>query len=88
MTTFRQIGHPVPRIEDPPLLRGEGRFVDDIRLPAMLEAAFVRSPHAHARIRGVDLGAARAAPDVAAVLSFADLAPHLTQERLPMQFRS
>jgi carbon-monoxide dehydrogenase large subunit len=88
MSRFRQIGHPVPRLEDPPLLRGEGRFVDDIHLPAMLEAAFVRSPHAHARIRSVDLAAARAVPGVAAVLSFADLAPHLTQERLPMQFRS
>jgi carbon-monoxide dehydrogenase large subunit len=78
----------VRRLEDPPLLRGTGRFVDDIHLPATLEAAFVRSPHAHARIRGVDARAARAAPGVAAVLSFVDIAPHLVRERMPMQFRS
>jgi carbon-monoxide dehydrogenase large subunit len=88
MSGSRQIGHSVLRIEDPPLLRGAGRFVDDIKLPFAFEAAFVRSPHAHARIRGIDTSAARAAPGVAAVLCFADLAPHLTQERLPMQFRS
>ena len=47
-------GSSVPRLEDPALLRGRGRFVDDIRLPGMLHAAFVRSPHAHALIRGID----------------------------------
>jgi len=88
MSGFRHIGRSVRRLEDPPLLRGQGRFVDDIRLPGTLEAAFVRSPHAHARIRAIDPAAARAAPGVAAVLSFADLAPHLARERLPMQFRS
>ena len=88
MSEFRQIGRPIRRLEDPPLLRGEGRFVDDIHRPFALEAAFVRSPHAHALIGGIDMEDARAARDVTAVLSFADLAPHLTQERLPMQFRN
>src|SRR5213083_3092756 len=43
-------GAAVKRREDPRFLRGEGRFVDDVTLPGMLHAAFVRSPHAHARI--------------------------------------
>ena len=43
------IGARIPRLEDEPLLRGRGRFVDDIALPGMLHAAFVRSPHPHAR---------------------------------------
>ncbi len=54
----------------------------------MLEAAFVRSPHAHALIRGIDASAARAHPGVHAVLTLADLMPLLTQERLPLQFRA
>jgi carbon-monoxide dehydrogenase large subunit len=72
----------VTRLEDPDLLRGEGRFVDDIRLPGMLEAAFVRSPHAHALIRNLDRSAALAAPCVRAVLTIDDLRPHLAAERL------
>ncbi|MGA1208016.1 MAG: hypothetical protein ACO3U4_00005, partial [Gemmobacter sp.] len=48
------------------LLIGRGRFVDDRVLPRMVHAAFLRSPYAHARIRGIDLGAARAAPGVVA----------------------
>jgi aerobic carbon-monoxide dehydrogenase large subunit len=57
------IGSRVPRLEDEPLLRGKGRFVDDIVVPGVLHAAFVRSPHPHALIRAVDssLGAARRA---------------------------
>ena len=42
------IGARIPRIEDEPLLRGNGRFVDDIALPGLLQVAFVRSPHPHA----------------------------------------
>lgn len=71
------------RGEDLPLLIGRGRFVDDIRLPGTVHAAFVRSAHASARIRGIDLSAARALPGVAAVYSLADLAPHLSSPRLP-----
>ena len=62
------------RIEDDALLRGRGRFVDDIRLPGMLHAAFVRGPHAHALIRGVDTAAALALPGVHAVWACADIA--------------
>jgi carbon-monoxide dehydrogenase large subunit len=82
------IGKPVLRIEDAALLRGGGRFVDDLKFAGTLEAAFVRSPHAHAMIRGIDCEAARAMPDVHAVFTLADLAPFLTEERLPLQFRT
>jgi aerobic carbon-monoxide dehydrogenase large subunit len=61
------------RKEDPRLLQGRGRYVGDIVLPGMLHAAILRSPHAHARIGAIDAEAARAAPGVAAVLTFADL---------------
>jgi len=69
----KYFGAAVKRREDPRFLRGEGRYVDDVTLPGMLHAAFVRSPHAHARIVAVHAGAARAMPGVAAVLTFADL---------------
>ena len=85
MTGFpeaRVLGRDVPRKEDPALIRGAGRFVDDIHLPGMLHAAFVRSPHAHAAITGIDTAAARAMPGVHAVFTLADLAPHLTDTRL------
>ena len=82
------IGKPVRRVEDRPLLTGAGRFVGDLRVSGMLEAAFVRSPHAHARIRGVDARAARAQARVHAVFAFSDLAPLLSQARLPLGFRT
>ena len=66
-------GASVPRREDPRLLRGEGRFVDDIKLPGMLHAAFVRSPHAHATIVAIRTEAAAGRPGVARVLAFTDL---------------
>jgi len=69
----KYFGASVRRREDPRYLRGEGRFLDDLTLPGMLHAAFVRSPHAHARIRRVDTARARAVPGVAHVLTFADL---------------
>ena len=75
-------GASVPRLEDAALLRGEGRYVDDIRLPNMLHAAFVRSPHAHAAIRGIDKTEALALPGVHAVLTLEDLRPHLRNDRL------
>ena len=88
MTDTHTIGHRVLRLEDGPLLRGGGRFVDDLQFAGMLEAAFVRSPHAHAGIRGIDTKAALRLPGVHAVLTYADLAPLLTAERLPLQFRT
>jgi len=84
----RIFGNRVPRVEDPALLRGQGRFIDDIRLPGMLHAAFVRSPFPHALLRGIDTGAALATPGVHAVYAFDDLRPHLTQDKLPVEFPS
>src|SRR5678815_4535864 len=69
----KYFGASVPRREDPRLLRGEGRFVDDIKLPGLLHAAFVRSPHAHARITGIRTAAAAGRPGVNRVLTFTDL---------------
>jgi len=68
------IGARLPRREDLALLTGRARFIDDIDLPGQLHAYFVRSPHAHARIRGIDPSAALALPGVVAVLTGAELA--------------
>ena len=88
MTGSNYIGHSIKRLEDRPLLTGRGRFVADLRFPDMLEAAFVRSPHPHARIRSIDSHAARRSSGVTAVFTLADFKPLLTQERLPLQFRT
>src|SRR4051812_8289010 len=82
------IGRRYPRAEDGALLRGVGRFVDDMRLHGLLEAAFLRSPIAHGLIRAIDTKAARALPGVHAVFTLADLRPVLTADRLPLQFPS
>ncbi len=66
------IGQPVSRFEDPRLLRGGGRYVDDMSLPNMAFGHVVRSPHPHARIRGIDTKRARQAPGVIAVLTGED----------------
>lgn len=63
----------MPRLEDERLLTGRGRFVASLALPAMLHAVILRSPHAHARIRRLDVAAARAMPGVAGVFTAADL---------------
>jgi len=67
------IGLSVKRREDRRLLTGRGHYVDDVRLPHLCHAAIVRSPHAHARIVGVDARRATALPGVLAVLTIADL---------------
>ncbi|MGA2568313.1 MAG: xanthine dehydrogenase family protein molybdopterin-binding subunit, partial [Pseudolabrys sp.] len=64
---------PEPRVEDDALVRGRGHFVDDPQLPNQAYAAFVRSPHAHARVLAVRIDAARAAKQVLAVLTAADM---------------
>jgi len=74
-TAGRFVGQAVRRREDPRLLTGQGVFVDDVVVPGMLHAAFVRSDLARARITGLDVEAARALPGVAAVLTAADLNP-------------
>src|SRR5271155_5402385 len=66
------IGDTVRRKEDLRLLTGRGCYTDDVNLPGQVFAAMVRSPHAHARIRGIDVAAARAMPGVLAVLTGAD----------------
>ena len=78
------LGRSVPRLEDARLLRGAGRFVDDIELPGLLHATFVRSPVAHAALHGVDTIAARQMPGVRAVFTYADLRPALTCDRVPL----
>jgi aerobic carbon-monoxide dehydrogenase large subunit len=67
----KYFGASVKRREDPRFLRGEGRFVDDLAIPGMLHAAFLRSPHAHAVIKSMRTAAAAAAPGVVRVLTFA-----------------
>src|SRR5207244_941143 len=66
-------GAAVKRREDPRFLLGEGRFVDDVTVPGMLHASFLRSPHAHAHIVKIDTTAASASPGVVRVLTFKDL---------------
>jgi carbon-monoxide dehydrogenase large subunit len=66
------LGQPVPRFEDPRLIRGGGRYVDDMVLPRMVYSYVLRSPHAHARIRSINSTAAKAAPGVLLVLTGAD----------------
>jgi len=68
------VGQSVRRVEDPRLLRGFGRYSDDVNLPRQAYAVVVRSPHAHAAIRSIDASAARKASGVLAVLTGADLA--------------
>jgi carbon-monoxide dehydrogenase large subunit len=68
------IGARLARIEDGRFLTGQGRYTDDIAVPNQVHAAFVRSPHAHARIRGIEKGSALAVPGVIAVLTGADMA--------------
>src|SRR5690349_340808 len=67
-------GQAVRRIEDRALLRGAGRFTDDMTLPGQTHLVFLRSPHAHARIASLDAAAARAMPGVVAVLTGEELA--------------
>jgi carbon-monoxide dehydrogenase large subunit len=61
------------RIEDEQLLRGRGRFIDDVPLPGQVYGCFVRSPHAHAKIHGTDIASAQAADGVLAVFTAADM---------------
>src|SRR3984893_18896922 len=77
-------GASVKRKEDPALLRGLGRYVDDIHLPGMLEVAVLRSPHAHAVIRGIDKTRALALPGVHAVITYADLPETMRRQTVPL----
>ncbi|MSP48078.1 MAG: xanthine dehydrogenase family protein molybdopterin-binding subunit [Alphaproteobacteria bacterium] len=81
-------GQPLTRLEDDALLRGAGRFTDDIRMAREARAVVLRSPHAHARLHRIDAGRARALPGVLAILTGADVAvdgpgPVLSELGLP-----
>jgi len=73
MQSARFVGRSLRRREDFKFLSGKGRYVDDIKLPGMLYLAILRSPHAHARITGIELTAARAATGVRLAIAGADL---------------
>jgi carbon-monoxide dehydrogenase large subunit len=81
-----QIGRRVRRVEDATLLRGKGKYVSDIEVPGALYAAFVRSPHAHATIRSVNVEQALKREGVVAVLTAADMDRYLTNLRMPLGF--
>jgi carbon-monoxide dehydrogenase large subunit len=67
------VGQPVPRTEDPILVRGQGRYADDVTLPGAAQAAMVRSRHAHGILKGIDTAMASAMPGVLAVITGSDL---------------
>src|SRR5271169_249918 len=73
-TSTKWIGQSVLRLEDPPLVRGAGRFAGDISFPHQLHMRVVRSNHAHGNIASIDTTAARAVPGVVAVWTAADIA--------------
>src|SRR3972149_10162454 len=71
--TKKLIGQRVLRNEDPRLLTGQAQFVDDVEIPGLLHAAFLRSDHAHARLLSMDVTAARQRPGVVAVFTAEDM---------------
>jgi carbon-monoxide dehydrogenase large subunit len=71
-TETRLFGSAIKRREDPRFITGRGQYVDDVKLPGMTHAAFARSPHAHATIRGINTAAAKAVPGVVAVYTGQD----------------
>src|SRR5258708_32658867 len=80
----KHFGARVTRLEDPALLSGRGRFVDDVKLSGVLHACFVRSPYAHARVHGIDAKAALAMPGVHAVIAANDLPDPMSRQAMPM----
>src|ERR1700680_4791916 len=70
---IRGFGHSVRRKEDPRFIRGQGNYIDDIKLPGMLYMDIVRSPYAHATIKSIDTSEALKAPGVVAVITGKDL---------------
>jgi len=74
MATARLLGASIKRREDPRFITGKGNYTDDLKLPGMTYAAFVRSPHAHARIASIDTSKAKSSPGVVAVFTGKDMA--------------
>ncbi|HEV2054906.1 MAG TPA: xanthine dehydrogenase family protein molybdopterin-binding subunit, partial [Methylomirabilota bacterium] len=73
MATARLLGASIKRREDPRFITGKGNYVDDLKLPGMTYAAFVRSPHSHAGIRKIDTARALTHPGVVAVFTGKDM---------------
>src|SRR6266550_4637695 len=73
MATARVLGASIKRREDPRFITGKGNYTDDLKLAGMTYAAFVRSPHAHAKIRKIDVARAKAHPGVVAIFTGKDL---------------
>ena len=82
----RMVGARVKRVEDPRILSGRGRYVDDVKLPGMLHAAFLRSPLAHAKIVAIDARGARQLPGVVAVYTGQNLRDRVAPARTGMAF--
>ena len=78
MAVSQMIGAKIHRREDPRLITGGGRYVEDLQRAGVLHMALVRSPHPHARITGINTAQAQAIPGVVAVLTAADFKPLLT----------
>ena len=78
----------VARVEDELLLKGQGRFVDDIELPGMLHACFVRSAVAHAKIVSIQKDDALSLPGVHAIYQHKDLCSVIKKERIPQAIQS
>ncbi|HEX5278739.1 MAG TPA: xanthine dehydrogenase family protein molybdopterin-binding subunit [Micropepsaceae bacterium] len=76
------------RVEDASLLRGRGRFIDDVPVAGALHAVFLRSPHAHARLIRVEISKAQSVPGVRGIFTFADIRPLLTQDHIPLSLPS
>ena len=74
MATARLLGASIKRREDPRFITGKGNYTDDLKLPGMTYAAFVRSPHAHAKIASIDTSKAKSAPGVVAIFTGKDMA--------------
>src|SRR5690242_20098492 len=73
MAVSGPVGAAIKRKEDPRFITGRGSYLDDVKLPGMAHAAVLRSPYAHARIRSIDISAAKAMPGVIAVYTGQDL---------------
>lgn len=85
MALMKLVGARVKRVEDARFLRGLAQYVDDVRLPGALHVAFVRSPHAHARIRGVDASAALELPGVRRIFTGQEIVSALKPMGLPFR---
>ncbi len=85
VATPKMLGQPIKRREDPRLITGSSTYVDDLQLPGLAHLIFVRSPHGHARVNGIDTAAALGVPGVLAVLTAKDLEGSTTGP-LPYEF--